>query len=242
MGRVRAASRRSRGAYAGRGAASRRARSRPASRSRSTPFANITVSVVEITRSSRSRGSRWSRARRRPARSIARARARASPTTRAGSRSPTCRPGASTSAVAAMIAGEKPGTTLQSDPHDHERRRWCRWHGRSSDPLGSGGRASRIRLASTATSGFDELFGPGITPDQRRVKVSWIDPQGPVAHIDIRLAISPVLSMAWAWRRDNYGFTNPMLIAPIGTTGRDRVERGVTVSPRSARCQDHGDG
>ncbi len=74
-----------------------------------------------------------------------------------------------------------------------------------------------------------EPLPPGITPDQRQVKVSWIDPKGPAAHVDIR--VGDVLESVDGVniQGDNYGFTNPMLIAPIGTTVRIKLVRGVTV-------------
>lgn len=74
-----------------------------------------------------------------------------------------------------------------------------------------------------------EPLPPGITPDQRQVKVSWIDPAGPAAHVDIR--VGDVLESVDGVniQGDNYGFTNPMLIAPIGTTVRITLVRGVTI-------------
>jgi protocatechuate 3,4-dioxygenase beta subunit len=74
-----------------------------------------------------------------------------------------------------------------------------------------------------------EPLQPGITPDQRQVKVSWIDPNGPAAHLDIR--VGDVLESVDGVniQGDNYGFTNPMLIAPIGTTVKITLVRGVTI-------------
>ncbi len=74
-----------------------------------------------------------------------------------------------------------------------------------------------------------EPLQPGITPDQRQVKVSWIDPAGPAAHLDIRVGDVLASVDGVDIRGDNYGFTNPMLIAPVGTTVTIVLVRGVTI-------------
>jgi hypothetical protein len=75
-----------------------------------------------------------------------------------------------------------------------------------------------------------EPLPPGITPDQRQVKVSWIDPAGPAAHVDIRVGDVLASVDGVNIQGDNYGFTNPMLIAPIGTTVHITLVRGVTIA------------
>lgn len=62
------------------------------------------------------------------------------------------------------------------------------------------------------------------------MKVSWIDPAGPAAHVDIRVGDVLEAVDGVNIHGDNYGFTNPMLIAPIGTTVHITLVRGVTIA------------
>ncbi len=70
----------------------------------------------------------------------------------------------------------------------------------------------------------------GTLPEQREVKVAWIDPTGPAAKLDIQIGDVLASVDGVDIRGDNYGNTNPMLIAPVGTTVRITLVRGPTIA------------